>query len=359
MADHQTLEKSSRRPALSMPTGEPTDPLAAYAAARHADLWETTLALLERGKAEDDAGAASAAALLYSEAIGGLEALLELEPEGRRRELLRERLAEYGARLPELHAISARQTAAARVDPAEQAAPAARVNPALRIESSAAARATSAPLASARLQTELAVQADAASDWVEALELYTLAAEHLLAALRLEDDAAGGAPIRQRLAAVMDRAEQIKAGKTEPSASTSRIAPAPAAPAAAAAAAAAAATVASTAPASRLSDEEKRVLARSSRIGALLHYPWLGGDHARERFSGFPSAWTDPDGLLTLNTEQKAHFTRWGRPSDFMRGEPRMIYLVSPLSITQTVITDCSFVSSLVIAAAYGMYTPA
>ena len=34
-------------------------------------------------------------------------------------------------------------------------------------------------------------------------------------------------------------------------------------------------------------------------------------------------------------------------------GEPKMIYLVSSLTITQTIITDCSFVSSLVIAAAY------
>ena len=86
-------------------------------------------------------------------------------------------------------------------------------------------------------------------------------------------------------------------------------------------------------------------------LGKLVHYPWLG-DQARERFA-FGAPWCDPDGLLLLNGEQRAHFGRWARPSEFMRGEPRMIYLVSPLTITQTIITDCSFVSSLVIAASF------
>ena len=60
------------------------DPLAALAESRLADLWETTLTLLERGKAEDDANNGSAAVLLYSEAVGGLQALLELEENEKR-----------------------------------------------------------------------------------------------------------------------------------------------------------------------------------------------------------------------------------------------------------------------------------
>jgi hypothetical protein len=171
------------------------DPLAAFAAARHASLFETTLTLLERGKAEDDAGRPGAAVLLYAEAVGGLEALLELEPEGsRRHELLVARLAEYGERMTELQAIMLRQAAAraaarpARL-PSESPSGGARPAPpesqqssagqssiedpsaggwddsgqALHISSSSAARAPSSHLASARLDTEMAVQVIAQS----------------------------------------------------------------------------------------------------------------------------------------------------------------------------------------------------
>eukprot|EP00967_Tisochrysis_lutea_P015590 scaffold17572_cov32-Tisochrysis_lutea.AAC.6 len=374
-----------------------SDPLAAFAAARLADLWETTLGLLERGKAEDEAGAIEAAVLLYAEAISGIEALLEVEPKGRRKELLTARLAEYGARLTELQGVMLRRAAAAgalaksaaaaaspakRHSQAEATAPeaagsvaAAGANDgsmsnrsaqtwqdsrhALHIESVSAARPSAAALASARLQTEMAVQADEAADVAEALELYTSAAEHMLTALRLEDKPNVAALIRERLEAVMHRAEQLKAGgKNAPL--TQCKAPSPmmagsatvqvlAAPAKSARAVASEVAGAAT---SLLSESEKKVLARSSRMGKLLHYPWLGGDHVRERFA-YPTPWEDPDGLLALNTEQRLHFGRWGRPSEYMRGEPTMIYLVSPLTITQTIITDCSFVSSLVIAAAY------
>ena len=100
-----------------------------------------------------------------------------------------------------------------------------------------------------------------------------------------------------------------------------------------------------------LSEPEKQVLARSSKIRGLLVLPWLDDQH-RERFA-FREPWSDPDGTLALNKEQRDHFGRWARPSEFMRGEPKMIFLVSALTITQTIITDCSFVSSLVIAAAH------
>ena len=93
------------------------------------------------------------------------------------------------------------------------------------------------------------------------------------------------------------------------------------------------------------------MLARSSKIRGLLVLPWLDDQH-RERFA-FREPWSDPDGTLALNKEQRDHFGRWARPSEFMRGEPKMIFLVSALTITQTIITDCSFVSSLVIAAAH------
>lgn len=75
--------------------------LAALAQRRIAELWESTLSLLERGKAEDDRGAYAAARLLYSEAIGGLQTLIELETGERRVALLNARLKEYCARLQE------------------------------------------------------------------------------------------------------------------------------------------------------------------------------------------------------------------------------------------------------------------
>ena len=76
------------------------------------------------------------------------------------------------------------------------------------------------------------------------------------------------------------------------------------------------------------------VLARSSTINGRMYYPWLEGEAARERFS-FAAPWSDPDGLVALNPEQKQHFKGWARPSEVMRGEPKMIYLVSALTITQ------------------------
>ena len=63
-------------------------PLEALAKQRLNDLWETTLALLEQGKEEDDRGNTAAACLQYSEAVGGLQALLEQEADARRQELL-------------------------------------------------------------------------------------------------------------------------------------------------------------------------------------------------------------------------------------------------------------------------------
>ncbi|XP_065666769.1 calpain-7 isoform X5 [Hydra vulgaris] len=60
----------------------------------------------------------------------------------------------------------------------------------------------------------------------------------------------------------------------------------------------------------------------------------------------------DPNGLLTLAPNQQSRFISWVRPSDICEN-PQMIFAVSSLSIKQTIVSDCSFVASLAISAAY------
>ncbi|KAF3839156.1 hypothetical protein F7725_017873 [Dissostichus mawsoni] len=60
----------------------------------------------------------------------------------------------------------------------------------------------------------------------------------------------------------------------------------------------------------------------------------------------------DKLGKLALSPKQKAIFSRWVRP-DELCNNPTMIMSVSSFSIKQTVVSDCSFVASLAISAAY------
>jgi hypothetical protein len=293
-------------------------PLEALAKQRLSDLWETTLALLEQGKEEDERGNSAAAYLQYSEAIGGLQALLELEVDARRQELLRARLVEYLARLQQLNAL--RQEAQEAPAPAFPSAPSQappvqrQLSGGLTIQALSAASPAAKPLASARLATEQAVQADEAGDSTEALELYTIAIEAFFEAIKLEP----AAEHRTLMAGLLDRAEQLKLSAATGVVAATRPAAAPAAAAPAAASPPAAARPAAPPAGQGFTEEEKAVLTRSSTINGRRYYPWLD-DAARERFS-YASAWSDPDGLLALNPEQRSHFGRWARPSEVMRG---------------------------------------
>ena len=193
-------------------------PLEALAKQRLSDLWETTLALLEQGKEEDERGNSAAAYLQYSEAIGGLQALLEQEADARRQELLRARLVEYSVRLQQLAAL--RQVAQEAAAPAFPTAPSQsppvqqQLSGGLTIQASSAASPAAKPLASARLATEQAVQADEAGDSTEALELYTIAIEAFFEAIKLEP----AAEHRTLMAGLLDRAEQLKRPSAAPAA---------------------------------------------------------------------------------------------------------------------------------------------
>ncbi|XP_070768074.1 calpain-7 isoform X3 [Enoplosus armatus] len=95
---------------------------------------------------------------------------------------------------------------------------------------------------------------------------------------------------------------------------------------------------------------EIEVLRSTSTINGIAFVPFMSVD-LRERFA-FPVPFSDKTGKLALSPKQKAIFSRWVRPDDICNN-PTMIMSVSSFSIKQTVVSDCSFVASLAISAAY------
>eukprot|EP00795_Rhopilema_esculentum_P014106 gene14106-5096_t len=100
----------------------------------------------------------------------------------------------------------------------------------------------------------------------------------------------------------------------------------------------------------KLTQLEIETLRHSSYINKNVYPPWIDRD-LLERFA-FPIPFSDPDGQLALAPKQKAKFAKWVRPSDLC-ADPHMIYAITSLSIRQTIVSDCSFVASLAISAAY------
>ncbi|XP_060637815.2 calpain-7 isoform X3 [Anolis sagrei] len=100
----------------------------------------------------------------------------------------------------------------------------------------------------------------------------------------------------------------------------------------------------------RYTAEEIEVLRKTSKINGIEYVPFMSVD-LRERFA-FPLPFSDKCGKLPLSPKQKAMFSRWVRPDD-ITNNPTMIYTVSSFSIKQTIVSDCSFVASLAISAAY------
>merc|ERR1719450_512708 len=98
------------------------------------------------------------------------------------------------------------------------------------------------------------------------------------------------------------------------------------------------------------SEEEKKVLTATSCVNGREYLPFINAD-LRERFA-FPVPWTDPGGKLPLAPKQKQKLRDWCRPDEFI-ANPKMIELVDCYSVKQTVVSDCSFVASIAIAAQY------
>ena len=111
-----------------------------------------------------------------------------------------------------------------------------------------------------------------------------------------------------------------------------------------------------------LTEEEIAILKRSSLIASGVFLPWSEKDAAdlsTQLRNPTVSLFTDSDGLLNLSDLQKKRFHRWARPSEVLAlrqmsyQEPTMIKVITPYSIRQSCVTDCSMIASLCICAAF------
>jgi calpain-7 len=108
----------------------------------------------------------------------------------------------------------------------------------------------------------------------------------------------------------------------------------------------------------KLTPEEIKVLTWSSTIASKVFVPWF--DEEARAYNYFPpQPWIDPDGDLKLSEKQKETFFKWKRPSEIlaMRGQTwrniTMIDTITPDTIKQHCVSDCSFIAGLCISAEF------
>ncbi|VDM51890.1 unnamed protein product [Angiostrongylus costaricensis] len=99
-----------------------------------------------------------------------------------------------------------------------------------------------------------------------------------------------------------------------------------------------------------LPDVPSDVLAITSNINGRKYVPFLSVD-LKENFN-YSIPFSDKDGKLSLTKKQKNRLKAWLRPHEIF-GEPKLIDNIDSGTIKQTVISDCSFVASLSVAARY------
>lgn len=100
--------------------------------------------------------------------------------------------------------------------------------------------------------------------------------------------------------------------------------------------------------------QEILVLKRSSTINGIEFVPFMANIDLREKFFTL-SEYCDPIGLLQLSAKQKTALVAFRRVSELSE-EPKIIAnpnKIDCFAIKQTIVTDCSFIASLTVAALY------
>lgn len=107
------------------------------------------------------------------------------------------------------------------------------------------------------------------------------------------------------------------------------------------------------------SPNEVEVLKRSSLLTSGLFLPWCDEEAKTYSYFAHSSPWVDPDGLLALSEKQTERFYKWARPSEIVQmthhssKEIKMLNSVTPFTIKQYCVSDCSFIAGLCIAASH------
>jgi calpain-7 len=201
-----------------------------------------------------------------------------------------------------------------------------------------------------------ALDLDEAAQTDAAISTYMEAAEHYLEGLRLAErddkDSPAAIMVKRRLQSTLDRVEVLKSvAPTRPSLGKvvlpqKRMADHPP----------------SCISPHKLSAEEVNILKASSLIASGVFLPWSDEDARILRTEMQQRMYTDPHGFLALSDSQKQVFHRWARPSEIARlryqqgisktlQEIVIAKVITPFTIRQKYVTDCSFVASLCICA--------
>lgn len=99
-----------------------------------------------------------------------------------------------------------------------------------------------------------------------------------------------------------------------------------------------------------LNEHEIAVLRRTSTINGVQYLPFIPADLAEPM--NFSLGFTDKAPRLKLAPKQKVAFEVYKRPCEFMKN-PQVIVDLDCMHLRQTIISDCSFVSSCAVAAQY------
>lgn len=202
--------------------------------------------------------------------------------------------------------------------------------------------------ADSRLAT--ALDLDEAGRSQEALREYMLAAELYLESIREADQ--GGpaleslaAFLKRRLEGALDRVERLKNPKPKSGLKERKL------------------PRKRVEPRQTLSEEEVAILKRSSLIASGLFLPWSEQDAVDLCAQAAKPAvvlFTDTKGgPLKLSDQQKKLFYKWARPAEILQlrqqrhRKPTMIQAITPYSIRQKCVTDCSMIASLCVCAAF------